>query len=109
MIYPEVQRWPLIFKMLYLLMAFDGLATYGGLKFGLITEGNPVMALAFAASPLLTLLLKLLLSLVFLQVIYYAVYEKKLHWPGRAIPAFLVIHFVVALMHLHWIGLSLTA
>ena len=85
-------------------MAFDGVATYYGLRFGFISEANPVMAACFNAYPLLTLIVKLGLSLIFLEVLYYAIYEKKIQWPGFSISAFLTIHFIVASMHLYWIG-----
>lgn len=100
-------RWPLCFKLLYLLMIFDGMATYLGLQSGLISEGNPVMAAGFDAYPLLTLGLKLGLSLLFLKVLCFAIYDKKIKWPQHSIPLFLFIHFAVAVMHIHWISLSL--
>ena len=100
-------RWPQCFKLLYLLMVFDGMATYFGLQLKLISEGNPVMAAGFNAYPVLTLGLKLVLSLLFLEVLCVAIYYKKLKWPQHSIPIFLFIHLAVALMHLHWISLSL--
>jgi len=103
----RITRWPLCLKLLYLLMVFDGLATFYGLQLGVIVEGNPVMAAGFNAYPLLTLVLKLVLSLFFLEVLNFAIYDQKIKWPQHSIPFFLIIHLVVAVMHLHWIGLTL--
>ncbi len=103
----RIKRWPFGFKLLYLLMVFDGLATYLGLQMGVIIEGNPLLAAGFNSYPLLTLLLKLCFSLLFLEVICYAIMDKKLKWPTYSIPALLLIHLFVAFLHLHWIGLWL--
>ncbi len=104
----RVTIWPKSFKLLYLLMAFDRVATFYGLELGVISEGNPIMAAGFNAYPLLTLTLKLAFSLLFIEVLCFAIYDKKIKWPQYSIPFFLVIHMVVALMHLHWIGLFLS-
>ncbi len=100
----RINRWPLTLKLLYLLITFDGLATYLGLQMNVIEEGNPLMALGFNSYPLLTLLLKLAISVLFIEVINYAITCKKLTWPIRVVPALVLVHGFVASLHLYWIG-----
>ncbi len=106
-LFSSIKHWPLIFKLLYLLIIFDGLATYWGLNMGVIIEGNPLMAIGFNSYPLLTLFLKLGLSLIFLEVIYYAIHIKKIKWPAKVMPALIIIHAFIATLHLNWIGSQL--
>ena len=96
-------QWPLSFKVLYLLIIFDGAATYYGLSLDVIAESNPVMAAAFNFNPLLALVCKLLLSLGFINYIDYAVKVKKIRWPLKVMPLLLLLHTVVAVLHLNWL------
>jgi hypothetical protein len=105
--FKTVGQWPPGFKLLYLLIVFDGAATYYGLNMGVIAEANPIMAAAFEFNPLLTLILKLVLSLFFLNYIYYAISVKKIRWPVRVMPVLILIHAVVAALHLYWIRFML--
>lgn len=100
----RINRWPLILKLLYLLIVFDGVATYCGLKLGVIREGNPLMARGFDSYPLLTLIIKMAFSLIFLEVINYGINCKSLVWPARVVPILLLVHIIIAFLHLYWIG-----
>jgi hypothetical protein len=99
----RIGQWPLGFKLLYLLIVFDGTATYYGLNLGVIKEANPIMAAAFDFNPLLTLILKLALSIYFINYIYEAIVYKKIRWPAKVMPVLILIHAVVAVLHLYWI------
>ncbi len=103
-----IKRWPLPLKLLYLLIVFDGAATYIGLRMGVIEEANPLLAASFNAFPLLTLVLKLGLSLLFLEFLHYAVHVVKIKWTGKVVPGLVFIHTVVAFLHLNWIRLLIT-
>lgn len=105
--FKRVGQWPPGFKLLYLLIIFDGTATYYGLNLGVIKEANPVMATAFDFNPLLTLILKLVLSLLFLNYIYDAIRFKRIKWPLKVMPVLILIHAVVAVLHLYWIRMVL--
>lgn len=101
--FSKILQWPPSFKILYLLIVFDGVATYYGLSLEVITEANPVMAAAFEFNPLLTLILKLVLSVFFINYIYYCISEKNIRWPIKVMPVLILIHGVVAVMHLYWL------
>lgn len=102
----KIWLWPPGFKLLYLLIIFDGSATYYGLSLGVIREVNPVMAAAFDFNPLLTLILKLVLSVFFLDYICTAIRVNHIRWPLKVMPFLIAIHAVVAALHLYWIGIQ---
>lgn len=103
----RIGQWPPGFKVLYLLIIFDGVATYYGLSLKVIMEANPIMAAAFEFNPLLTLIFKLVLSVFFLNYIHYCISEKNIRWPLKVMPLLLLIHGVVAALHLYWIRMVL--
>lgn len=101
----KLYPWPRGFKLLYLLIVVDALATCLGLQMEVIEEANPVMAPAFHQFPFLTLFLKVLLSFLLLDFINTVTKLHKIKWPLHAVSLLNSLHIAVAVLHLRWVGI----
>ena len=91
--------WPNMLKFLYVLIVFDGLATYYGLKLNMIIEFNPLMDVAFSWSPIITLILKFVFSVFLLDIMHKIGKGKVLKY---SINFLVLVHILITGLHLHW-------
>ncbi|TYS68085.1 hypothetical protein FZC76_10045 [Sutcliffiella horikoshii] len=92
---------------LLLLNIFDGVATYFGLHFQLIKEGNPLMESLYETSPALFLLFKLGISILLLFFIQNNLKLKSAILKGVCLTA-VCVYSMVNILHMYWIYYYIT-
>ncbi|UAL46092.1 DUF5658 family protein [Sutcliffiella horikoshii] len=92
---------------LLLLNIFDGVATYFGLHFQLINEGNPLMKSLYETSPALFLLIKLGISILLL---FFIKNNLKLKSAILKVVCLTAVcgYSMVTIMHMYWIYYYIT-
>ncbi|WP_442853677.1 DUF5658 family protein [Bacillus sp. CHD6a] len=87
---------------LLLLNIFDGVATYFGLHFQLINEGNPLMESLYETSPSLFLLFKLGVSAILL---FFIKHNLKLKSNLLKVVCLTAVcgYSIVTVLHMYWI------
>jgi hypothetical protein len=87
--------------VLFILNLFDTAATYFGLRFQLIDEGNPIMHALYDYSPILFITFKIGVSLFLLFFILSDIPLKSSILKAVSITA--VGYSMVSALHLYWI------
>ncbi|WP_407270821.1 DUF5658 family protein [Radiobacillus sp. PE A8.2] len=91
----------LLFLILSILNAFDGLITYYGLEHSFIAEANPLMALVYNISPNLFLVSKLILSVMLITLAIKNMLPKTRVLHGL-LAAALVVYSYTCFLHGVW-------
>jgi hypothetical protein len=87
--------------LIWLLGLADIYLTNIGLKMGVITEGNPVMAYLFAHNPSLAITFSLGTSAFFLFCLHR--WRSRTTLAGKALWGLLVVRMFVILLHANWL------
>ncbi|WP_227413671.1 DUF5658 family protein [Cytobacillus luteolus] len=91
----------LLFHTLALLNLLDGILTFIGLQFSIISESNPIMNLMYQHDPGLFLTLKIVLSLL----LYILIFTKKMPLSSlikRLTQGATVCYVLVIMVHCYW-------
>lgn len=87
--------------VIYFLTVFDICATYSGMKYGFISEANPLMEFLISRYHLFSYAV-ILAGLAIALYFFYRV-RAKVKWISEAMLLILAVKVSVALLHLYWI------
>lgn len=92
-----------LFLILSILNIFDGVATFLGIRYGLIEEYNPIMARLIEKDPLLFLSLKFSLSLVLILLSKYIKGINVSKGFRGLLTLALGLYSIVTVVHITWL------